>query len=46
MYLTSANNLKFLKKIVPETRLHLDTKLSHLKEVLHQLKEKELLKMK
>jgi len=31
MYLTSANNLKFLKKIVPETRLYLDTKIKSFK---------------
>lgn len=31
MYLTSANNLKFLKKVVPGTRLYLDTKIKSFK---------------
>ena len=31
VYLTSANNLKFIKKIVPNTRLHLETKIKNFK---------------
>ena len=31
MYLTSANNLKFLKKVVPGTRLYLDSKIKSFK---------------
>ena len=31
VYLTSANNLKFIKKIVPNTRLYIETKVKSLK---------------
>ena len=31
MYLTSANNLKFIKKIVPNTRLYIETKINSYK---------------
>jgi len=31
VYLTSANNLKFIKKIVPNTRLHIETKIENFK---------------
>ena len=31
VYLTSANNLKFIKKIVPNTRLHIETKIKNFK---------------
>ena len=31
VYLTSANNLKFIKKIVPNTRLHIETKIKSFK---------------
>ena len=31
VYLTSANNLKFVKKIVPNTRLHIETKIKSFK---------------
>ena len=31
VYLTAANNLKFIKKIVPNTRLYLDTKIKRFK---------------
>ena len=38
VYLTSANNLKFIKKIIPKTRLYLDTRIKASKEVLHRVK--------
>ncbi len=31
VYLTSANNLKFIKKIIPKTRLYLDTRIKSFK---------------
>ena len=31
MYLTSANNLKFIKKIIPNTRLYIETKIKSFK---------------
>ena len=31
VYLTSANNLKFIKKIIPNSRLYIDTKIKSLK---------------
>ena len=31
MYLTSANNLKFIKKIIPESRLDIETKIKSFK---------------
>ena len=34
MYLTSATNLKFIKKIVPESRLYIDTKVNSFKRGL------------
>ena len=44
MYLTSANNLKFLKKIVPETRLHLDTKIKSFKRGIASIEGKGIVK--
>ena len=32
VYLTSANNLKFIKKIIPKTRLYLDTRIKSFKK--------------
>ena len=34
MYLTSANNLKFLKKIIPNNRLYIETKIKSFKRGL------------
>ena len=34
MYLTSANNLKFIKKIVPDCRLHIETYIKNYKRGL------------
>ena len=34
MYLTSANNLKFIKKIVPNSRLYIETKIKSFKRGL------------
>ena len=34
MYLTSANNLKFIKKIVPDTRFYIETKIFSFKRGL------------
>ena len=34
MYLTSANNLKFIKKVIPNTRLYLNTKIISFKRGL------------
>ena len=34
MYLTSANNMKFIKKIHPETRLYIETKIKSFKRGL------------
>ena len=31
VYLTSANNLKFIKKIIPNNRLYIDTKIKSFK---------------
>ena len=34
MYLTSANNMKFIKKIIPNNRLHIETKINSFKRGL------------
>ena len=34
MYLTSANNMKFIKKIIPNSRLYIETKLNSFKRGL------------
>jgi len=34
VYLTSANNMKFIKKIIPNNRLHLETKIKSFKRGL------------
>ena len=34
VYLTTANNLKFIKKIVPNTRLYIETKIKSFKRGL------------
>ena len=34
MYLASANNLKFIKKVIPNTRLYLNTKIISFKRGL------------
>ena len=34
VYLTSANNMKFIKKIIPNTRLYIDTKIKSFKRGL------------
>ena len=34
MYLTSANNMKFIKKIIPNSRLYLETKIKSFKRGL------------
>ena len=34
MYLTAANNLKFIKKIIPGDRLYIDTKIKSYKRGL------------
>jgi 3-hydroxymyristoyl/3-hydroxydecanoyl-(acyl carrier protein) dehydratase len=31
MYLTASNNLKFIKKIIPESRLNIETKIKSFK---------------
>ena len=40
MYLTSANNLKFVKKILPDTKLDIFTEIKSFKGVLLFAKEK------
>ena len=34
MYLTSANNMKFIKKIIPNSRLYIETKIKSFKRGL------------
>ena len=34
MYLTSANNIKFIKKIIPNKRLYIETKIKSFKRGL------------